>query len=158
MHALLLAQMLWIHDTHIHMHMQPYILIYLKHCNGWALPNLLKANTLSPLIFRNYYLLKPNLQPGCHGPRLQPSLATIPNSYIISSVFLPYTSQVGTFSLLRQWRLSSSLVFLPRELQSPNSVSLPSCNFTYYLDPAGARDPQCPTLRHVNSCVIWETN
>ena len=49
--------------------MQPYILLYLKHLDGWATLNLHAASMLSFSLFLNYYLLKPIFYPDCPEPR-----------------------------------------------------------------------------------------
>jgi hypothetical protein len=120
----------WMKDTHAHMHTcmftEPSILIYLKCSMARPLPNLYVANTLSPLIVLNYYLLRPIFHPCCLDPGLQPSWTTTPDSSMLA-VSQSCTSQTWTFSFPGMAVLNPPfLAPLAPESSSPASVSLPS--------------------------------
>jgi hypothetical protein len=125
--------------------------------NSWALPNLPTANTLSPLIFLNYYLPKSISHPGYTGPGLQPSWAKTQDSYILAMSLsfcltlcrwdLHLHGNGDFLSLIPCPGTSKACPYLPAQ-------PLAASNLIHQLEPVGGRDCQSLIFRHGNSCVI----
>jgi hypothetical protein len=152
--------MIWILEwkararTHTHTHTALY-LICLKQLNGWALPDLPAANPLTPLIFLNYYFLKPVSHLGL--PRCRP---------IAHLGFDPRLSHAGCLSVLFLTPDPSASPAWGSAFFSLSCASWPgilkSCfcltaQPLYQSKPTGTRDPQHPTCRCVNSHLILGT-